>query len=137
MNNHSYFLDIDQQTSQDPSCPYAVLPLPYERTVTYGTGTAQGPAAILRASHEIEDFDEEFLKPMELRAQTLPSVNFKNLSDEQALELIKKTSEPIMRSGRFLLSLGGEHTISGPLINAAVSAFGEISILHLDAHLDL
>ena len=52
-----HFLGMNPATAADPSAPYAVLPLPYERTVTYGTGTAGGPAALLEASGQIEDFD--------------------------------------------------------------------------------
>lgn len=146
---NKYFLDIDPETARDPTAPYAVLPLPYERTVTYGEGTAKGPAAILRASREIEDFDEELLVPMDIRVQTLPSPVFDNLSDEDTLAAIRNVAEPVLReglpalpsgrgqAGRFLLCFGGEHTITSALTAAAASVFGAVSVLHIDAHLDL
>lgn len=132
-----YFLDISPEVATDPTAPYVVLPLPYERTVTYGTGTAKGPTAILRASHEIEDFDEELMVPMNLRVQTLQTPILENLDDKHALAVIRDAANSVLREDRFLLSLGGEHTVTYPLTAAAKSVFEKISVLHIDAHLDL
>jgi agmatinase len=133
----SHFLNIPATVARNPAAPYAVLPVPYERTVSYGGGTAKGPTAILRASREIEDFDEEFFCPVNVDVQTLPPPVLRGLRDRQALAAIRASAEPVMRAGRFLLSFGGEHTVSVPLVEAAKKAFGKISILHVDAHLDL
>jgi len=65
------FLEIPQTVADDPGAPYAVLPIPYERTVTFGKGTALGPAAILDASQQLEDFDEERAKLHGLQQATL------------------------------------------------------------------
>lgn len=137
-NDHQpFFLDIAPKTARDPNAPYAVFPLPYERTVTYGTGTVKGPTAILCASHEIEDFDEELMVPMNLRVQTLQTPIFENLGDKDSLATIRDTASSVLREDRFLLSLGGEHTVTYPLTAAVKSVFEKISVLHIDAHLDL
>lgn len=137
MRNKPFFLDISPKIANDPTAPYAVLPLPYERNVTYGAGAAKGPSAILRAGHEIEDFDEELMIPMDLRVQTLSPPMFDDLNDKDALSVIRDVVEPVLREGRFLLSFGGEHTVTSALTAAAKSVFGPVSVLHIDAHLDL
>jgi agmatinase len=132
-----YFLDISPQDAANPRAPYALLPLPYERTVSFGSGTSRGPDAMIRASHEVELFDEELLIPMDLAVQTLPAPDFQKLDDASALSLIGKTAAPHYKSGRFVLAVGGEHTVTAPLVEAAVESFGTLGVLHLDAHLDL
>lgn len=134
---HTHFLDIPADTAEDPTCPYAVLPLPYERTVSFGTGTANGPAAILNASHEVEDFDEILERPLDLQVQTLPIPNLDACDDTAAMDIIQSTATPILKSGRFLLSLGGEHTVTAPLVAAAKATTNKLSVLMFDAHLDL
>ena len=131
------FMKMDPATASDPSAPYAVLPAPYERTVCFGQGTAEGPAAILRASQEVEDFDEELRVPVRLRVQTLPALDFHGLSDEAALESIRAAAREVAAQRRFLLTLGGEHTIAAPLVEAFQSVYGSLSVLHIDAHADL
>lgn len=137
MKDRSIFLDIDQDTAADPGAPLVVLPLPYERTVCYGTGTRQGPAAILRASREIEDFDEELKIPVDLRVRTLDPPDLSAPDAADALEAIRVKAATVMRDDRFLLSLGGEHTVTLPLVTAAQARFKDLWVLHLDAHLDL
>lgn len=134
---HSFFLDIDPDVAKDPTAPYAVLPVPYEQTVTYGQGTAAGPDAILEASFQIEDFDEELRIPMGLRVQTLPSLDFVDLSEAQSIEKIRVAAESVVSSKRFLMAFGGEHTISVPIVTAVKSVYDRISVLQLDAHTDL
>ena len=137
VSRQSFFLDLDSEAAGDPAAPYAVLPLPYERTVTYGAGTVRAPAAILRASREIDDFDEELMASIDLTVQTLPAPALDGLSDENALAAIRKVAEGVLRERRFLLALGGEHTVTGALTAAAKDVFGPLTVLHIDAHLDL
>lgn len=132
-----HFLECEPGASGGPDAPYAVLPAPYERTVSYGRGTGGAPAAILGASAQIEWFDEELLTAPCLRVQTLPAVDCREGDDEAVLERIARAAEPEMRRGRFVLALGGEHTISAPLVRAAAAATGPLSVLHVDSHLDL
>jgi agmatinase len=126
------FLGVDSFAS-----PYVVLPIPYERTVSYGRGTKYGPEAILRASLQIEDMDDELLLPYDIRTSTLPAMSFEGVSDKKALEKIYKTALRIVEKKHFLLSLGGEHTITFPLVKAVNNVFGCLSVLQIDAHFDL
>ena len=133
----TWFLDVGREVANDPKVPYAVLPVPYERTVTFGHRTAYAPDAILGASHQIEDFDEEFRQPLGLQVQTLPPPDFTWLSDREAIVKIQTVAAQVMRNGQFLLGLGGEHTVTVPLVEAAHSALGCASVLQIDAHTDL
>ena len=134
---HRFFLDIDPAVASDATAPYAVLPIPYERTVSFGAGTANGPAAILDASHEVEDFDEELLRPLDLAVQTLPWPDIDGVDEERALETVCNAASSVLEARRFLLSLGGEHTVTFPLVGSALEVYPSLSVLHLDAHLDL
>jgi agmatinase len=132
-----HFLDFDRINVHNPCAPYAVLPAPYERTVSFGRGAKHAPAAILAASVQIESFDDELLQPLLLGVQTLPAVDCRHGTDRQVLETIRRTAAAVMRRGQFLLTLGGEHTITFPLVTAAKAMYGDLTVLHFDAHLDL
>lgn len=131
-----HFLAHDSDGARNPRAPFAVLPIPFERSVCYGRGTAKAPAAILKASVQAEMFDEEFFIPRGLRVQTLPAICCKG-ARSLVFTRIRRRAEGVMRSGRFLMSLGGEHTITFPLVAAARSAFNDVCVLNFDAHLDL
>ncbi len=132
-----HFLEYDPASVNNPEAPYAVLPVPYERTVSFGRGTANAPRAILDASREIERFDEELRRAPGLRVQTLPEIECRRRLEEPTLAAIRAAAGFVLGRRRFLLALGGEHTITAPLVAAAQSAWEELSVLHLDAHLDL
>ncbi len=132
-----HFLGIDPANINNPNAPYAVLPIPYERTVSFARGTAKAPAAIIEASQHMELFDEELMLAPELRIQTLAPVDCQSQSDAQTLQTIETTARGVIQQHRFLMSLGGEHTITAPLVAAARSVWKSLSVLHVDAHLDL
>ncbi len=111
--------------------------MPYEGTVTYKTGTAKGPAAILQASTQVETFDEELRAEfIQAGVATYPPVAPARTPGEQ-MRRVRSRAEPILRSGKFLLTLGGEHSITAPLVSAAQAVHGPLSVLQIDAHADL
>ena len=115
-----------------------VLPLPLERTVSYGKGTRGAPDAIIRASCQIETFDEETGIDFEEfpRLFTLPPISDSPPHPvETHLELVSETAEELR--GRFVLSLGGEHTVThGASLGLTGDAAG-LTIVQVDAHADL
>ncbi len=116
----------------------AVLPLPFERTTTYGKGTVDGPGAIIRASHAMELYDEELRsEPYRMGIATLPPFAPEAHELGAALAEIRAEARRHLEAGKFLVSLGGEHSLSSALVFAARDRFGEIGVVQLDAHADL
>jgi len=115
-----------------------VLPLAYEQTATYNKGTAKGPSAILDASGNMELFDEElFVEPP---AESIYSVEFSSIADlspERMVEVVRPQVSKILDSGKFLLSLGGEHSVTLPCVLAAKERWPELTVVQFDAHADL
>lgn len=137
MNVPDNFLGLEPRHSGPATARYAVLPVPYEGTVTYEPGTAAGPAAIIKASRQVELFDEELRREFfEAGVATCPPVH---PADDPAemMRRVKEVARPIMKSGKFLLALGGEHSITAPLVEAAADVHGPLSVLQIDAHADL
>lgn len=127
-------------------CDYAqarvvFLPAPYEGTVSYGKGTAQAPHAILEASAQLEDFDEELLcAPHEAGFYTLAPLALANLSPAQALDQVMRAAQRPLADGKLLITLGGEHSVSVGVwraLQALPRTETPTQILQLDAHADL
>ena len=114
-----------------------VLPLGYEKTTSYAKGTANGPQAVLEASPYLEIYDEELdAEPFRQGIFTLPQPEFKN-NPGQDFETITKTVLPLLEDQKFVISIGGEHSITFPLFRAFHQVFSDLSIVQLDAHADL
>lgn len=135
----SNFLGIEDEHSSYDASKVAILPAPYERTVSYGGGTKTGPAAILDASHYVEFYDEETGREVhrELGIATLSPLVFGKRSDEAALELIFESVNSLIKDRKFMVMLGGEHTISQAAIAAYAERFHDLSVVQIDAHSDL
>ncbi|NLF32051.1 MAG: hypothetical protein GX591_14335, partial [Planctomycetes bacterium] len=116
---------------------YAVLPVPYEGTVCCGTGTADGPAAILAASPHMERYDEQTGVQLDLCGiLTAPAVEPADEPEEQ-MRRVYDACRRQHAAGRFVLMLGGEHSVTAPAVRAAIDAGGPVSVLQFDAHADL
>jgi agmatinase len=113
--------------------------VPYEFRTTYGKGTAYGPKEILKASAYVEFYDDEFDRELcfEEKIATMPQVNFYGKRDIVAMEYLQKRIAKLLDLGKFVVTLGGEHTISIAPIAAHYKKYPEMSILHFDAHSDL
>ncbi len=116
----------------------AVLPIPYERTTSWGRGAEDGPAALLRASHYVELYDEELrLEPFRIGIETLPPVDVE-AGEDAALERISASARAVIERGRFLAAIGGEHTVTPALVRGVVEAVGsDLGVVQFDAHTDL
>ena len=114
-----------------------ILPLYYESAPSYGTGSKHGPAHILNASIQLERMDEETLLDWgRFNIHTLPPLIPEGRPD-QAVAQMKKAADPVFKTGKYLLSLGGDHASSIGPIQAAADAYPNLGVLQVDAHLDL
>ncbi|MBF0425626.1 MAG: agmatinase [Magnetococcales bacterium] len=119
--------------------PVVVLPIPYGATLTYRAGAAEGPAALLAASAQMELYDDELAEEIIDRGiHTLPMVEPNLAAPEAMMEEIRQAALPHVRAGRFLTAIGGDHSITVGLLRAYIDHFGDdFSVLQLDAHADL
>ncbi|HEY7500482.1 MAG TPA: agmatinase [Vicinamibacterales bacterium] len=129
--------NLPHVTSFDES-QAVILPVPVDRTTSYVGGTRNGPREILIASSHMELWDEEVnadvhgvgiftLPEMELPFGELPAV----------MDEIQRVAYEIVGRDKFLVTLGGEHSITGPLVAAAKQRHPSLSVLQIDAHADL
>ena len=115
-----------------------VVPFGLEKTVSYGGGTKNGPKEIIKASHQVELFDEELKKEpyKEIGIKTLKPFPIKK-KISSALDQLSKINEEIIRKNKFPIIFGGEHSITPGSIRPFVKKYNEITLLHFDAHADL
>ncbi len=132
------FLDLEESLSAYDSARAVVLPVPYERTVSYGHGTAAGPQAILAASTQVELYDEVLRsEPCAMGIATLPAMDDLPADPEAALAAIEREASTHLARGKFLVTLGGEHSLTLGPVRAVRATFGEIGVVQFDAHGDL
>ena len=133
------FLGIEDKYSDYKKSLIAMLPVPYEATTSYGKGTSAGPAAILKASHYVEFFDEELNRELcfEKGIASLKPVRLNGKTGKPALVIIYNAVKKLIDDGKFVITLGGEHTISTAPIKAHFDSYKNLSVLHFDAHSDL
>ena len=114
-----------------------VLPIAYEGTVSYGKGTSEGAAAIIEASRNMELYDEELdAEVYKIGIHTLAELKPESSPAAMMRKIYERTKEAVA-TNKFLVSLGGEHSISAPIIRAHAEKYHNISILQIDAHADL
>jgi agmatinase len=117
----------------------AVLPVPYEGTTCYGAGTRFGPDAIIAASKQIEPYDPRTGRDQaeSLGFTTLPPLCPDVSGPERMVAAIAAAAAPLHRAGKFVLGLGGEHTVTVGLVRAAARRWPALCIVQVDAHADL
>ncbi len=141
------FLGDDLRRVARCDCRYALVPVPWEATVSWGTGTADGPRALLDASQYVELWDEELrTEAWTAGIYTYSPIALPPIEEElpahhevvwAAVEAIHRTAAHILAEGHRTLFLGGEHGITPPLVRAALEHFGDLAVVQFDAHADL
>lgn len=133
------FLAIEEEYSSLDKSAIAIVSAPYEHTTSYGGGAAEGPKAIIDASAYVEFYDDEFDRELcfDLGIATIEPIEFDGAVDEEALRLIENQVDTLLDMGKFVVTLGGEHTISTAPIRSHFKKYPNMSILHFDAHSDL
>ena len=136
LSNKKGFLGIDNKFNFEEKV--IVIPFGLEKTVSYGSGTKNGPKEIIKASHQVELYDEE------LNCEPFKKIGIKTLKPfkidkniNKALGKISKINENILNQNIFPLTLGGEHSITPGCIAPFAKKYKNLCILHFDAHADL
>jgi agmatinase len=115
-----------------------LLPIPFDRTTSYVSGTRHGPRELLLASAQVELWDEELgvdVHPHGLF--TLPELELTSCTLEDAMATIRRVAAEILARDKFLVTLGGEHSITSPIVAAAAARVPGLGVLQIDAHADL
>ena len=136
LSNKDGFLGIDNKFNFKEKV--VIVPFGLEKTVSYGGGTKDGPKEIIKASHQVELFDEELNKEpyKEIGIKTLKPFLIKK-EIKSALNQLTKINEKILLKDKFPMVLGGEHSLTVGSIKPFVKKYDEIILLHFDAHADL
>ena len=136
LSNKKGFLGIDNKFNFKEKV--VVVPFGLEKTVSYGGGTKNGPKEIIKASHQVELYDEE------LNCEPFKKIGIKTLkffkidkNIKKALKKIADINKELLAKKLFPMTLGGEHSITAGCIVPFVKKYKKICILHFDAHADL
>ena len=136
LSNKKGFLGVDNKFNFKEKV--VVVPFGLEKTVSYGSGTKNGPKEIIKASHQVELYDEE------LHCEPYKKIGIKTLKPfridsniKKALKKISNTNEEILNKKLFPITLGGEHSITPGCIAPFVKKYKKLCLLHFDAHADL
>ena len=131
------FMDFDDENSTFETSKVVVLPVPYEKTVTFGTGTSKGPSSIIHASTSIEMYDDELdCEPSEIGIHTFPELKC-DVDPEDLVVCVSKTCSELIDKEKFVITLGGEHIVTLGVVRGHKYHFEDFSVLSIDAHCDL
>jgi agmatinase len=115
-----------------------ILPVPLDRTTSYVSGTRNGPHEILVASSHLELWDEETQTDVhEIGICTLPEMEFPFGTMDEVMIEIERVATAIVAQGKFPVVLGGEHSITPPVVRAVATRYPDLSVLQIDAHADM
>jgi agmatinase len=136
LSNKSGFLGIDNKFNFKEKV--VVVPFGLEKTVSYGGGTKNGPKEIIKASHQVELYDEELnYEPYKkIGIKTLKPFKI-NKDIKKALDDMSEINQEILNKKLFPMTFGGEHSITPGCIAPFVKKYKKICLLHFDAHADL
>ena len=136
LTNKNGFLGIDNKFNFKEKV--VIVPFGLEKTVSYGRGTKNGPKEIIKASHQVELYDEE------LNCEPYKKIGIKTLKPfkidkniKKALKKMSDVNEKILSKKLFPMTFGGEHSITPGCIGPFVKRHKNLCLLHFDAHADL
>lgn len=133
------FGGLSEEDSRYETSRAVIFPVPLERTTTYERGTCNGPAAILAASRNLETYDEELaLEPYkQIGIHTLPPIDTMDGTLDEVITELFTAELALLDDGKFPVVLGGEHSLTPPLVTAMTKKYKDLTVLQIDAHADL
>ncbi len=131
------FLGLDSRFADHEKASIAILPFPYDGGVSYGVGTAKAPDSVIEASHYLELYDEA-LKTEPYRAGIVTASQPAIPTDHEAMSAtVYKETQTLIKKKKFVVLLGGDHSISSGFFKALREEYGTLSAIQIDAHADL
>lgn len=133
------YFGLDPAAADYAASRVVILPVPFGGTVTYGRGTEKGPEAIRVASQQVELFDEETRRePYRVGIHTAAPVPCPpRITPEQVVARVEERVEALLTAGKFVVTVGGEHSISPGATGPYARHYPGLTIVHFDAHSDL
>ncbi len=136
--NDRSFLDLEEEFCRYESAKVVILPFPYEGGISSGGGTGEAPAAVIEASAQLEFYDETLkFEPFKVGIATLTPPDLSGMSPERMFDTIYDISRRVLADGKFLVVVGGDHSISSGYCQALFERYPTLSVVQLDAHSDL
>lgn len=131
------FLGLEEKDSGLENSKVVILPVPYERTVSFGRGASKGPHSIIYASRSLELYDDELLsEPYEVGIHTLPELEC-DVDPKEMVNEVQGVCMRLLEKNKFIITLGGEHSITLGVVRAHREKREKFSVLNIDAHCDL
>jgi agmatinase len=132
------FLGLPEQYSDLEKSRVVILPVPYESTTSYQAGTRDAPHEIIWASRNVELYDEETGKETyKIGIHTLDEMIPILGNADAMIEALYSVSHQIVQADKFQITLGGEHSITSPIVKAHLEKYPSLAVLQIDAHADL
>ncbi len=134
--SYPHFLGSEIAQPKADDAFFHVIPVPFERSVSYGGGTALGPSSILQASWQLELWDGKG-RPADLGIYTAPVVDCEG-EDADVVERIAAATELVAKTGHMPVVIGGEHTVTLGVVKGLIAAgYDDFGVVQIDAHADL
>jgi len=136
----SPFLDLPPAFCDVSAAAVCILPVPYDATASYQAGARFGPAALIAASHQVEFFDEQLQRETyRIGIHTCPAVRPNAAGPEAMVADVRQACEPLLEAGKFVVVVGGEHTVAlGAILAHRDKRAGRpFGVVQFDAHRDL
>jgi agmatinase len=132
------FCGLEQSADSFDRAGAVILPVPFERTTSYGAGTRSGPREIIAASGQVELYDEELGREIcDVGIHTLAGMESPFASTAEALAEMRRVAAWLAGAGKFFVALGGEHALTAPLVAGVADVHAGVTVLQIDAHADL
>jgi agmatinase len=132
------FMHLDDEYTALDTARVVVVPVPFDATTCYRPGTREGPQAIIDASRNLELYDPELRRsPYTVGIHTLRAIEPVMGNAQAMVERIERVTGELLDRGKYVVALGGDHSISIGVIRAFARRHPNMSVLQFDAHADL
>lgn len=132
------FGGLPHKYAREDAAHVIIIPVPYDSTVEWRTGSRYGPQSIIEASQYLELYDHELdQEPYRVGIHTLPSLQPAMSGPAQMIQRVQKVASHLMEKRKLLVMLGGEHSLTVGMVKAFKEHYSKLSVLQFDAHADL